>query len=245
VSRGTNLRRVASEFLLIVLGVVSALGVDRWVQGIDDAEAERDYLARLAADVTANAALFDVMLRDWELSRRETAALLALLEEGGKRPSEFGLSIALARAGNVNTAPPREASFRDLESTGNLRLISDPDLRSTLVRYFAQDLQAGRPFMESRLDHRLRMFARDYVPAEVIVGFPELCSAEMPAIDCGVADTATTTGLWSALHDDPSVVRMLNSRHADILTGLRMIRRWAERTAEVQVLLSERLGPRP
>lgn len=110
MSERRRLGRVAPELVVIVLSVVAALGVDRWVQGVDDARAERDYLALVLPEAEANAVIFERMVEDWEAARDAAAVLRGALHEDA-RPSDSGLLVAVARAGTVNTSPPRDASF--------------------------------------------------------------------------------------------------------------------------------------
>jgi len=49
--------RLAAEFLVIVIGVLLALGVDRWVAGMDERDQELAYLTGLRADFARNRAL--------------------------------------------------------------------------------------------------------------------------------------------------------------------------------------------
>jgi hypothetical protein len=169
MKKGIDFRRMVGELLVIVIGVVAALGVDRWVQGIDDARAELEYLAT------------------------------------GRRPSDSGLFMAVARAGTVNTVPAREGSFRDLETTGNVRLLSDHDLRSRVVGYFTQDIRFGRPIIEDRLDLRFRLFAREQVPVE-LDGHRSLCPSPTPSLECELDNPPSAESLWRALVENPSPV---------------------------------------
>ena len=46
--------RLAAEFAVIVMGVLVALGVDRWVAGIDERDQELAYLTELRTDFVRN-----------------------------------------------------------------------------------------------------------------------------------------------------------------------------------------------
>lgn len=235
-----DLRRLVGEFLVIVVGVVAALGVDRWVQGIDEARAESDYLALLLADVEANAGIFVRMLQDWEMAG-EAAGALRVAVTTGSRPSDSGLFIAVARAGTVNTVPARDGSFRDMEATGNVRLLSDHELRSRVVAYFTQDIRFGRPIIEDRLDLRFRLFARERVPVE-LDGHRSLCPFPTPSLECEMDGAPSAQDLWRALVDDPSMPLLLNSRHGDALLGANVVRDWLESTRQLQAELGEALA---
>lgn len=232
-----SLSRTAAEFALIVVGVVAALGVDRWVQGIDDARAEHEYLTLVLADVEANAVIFEGTVRDWETAGEAASALKGALSQH-VRPSDSGLWMAVARAGTVNTVPARDASFRDLEATGNVRLISDRKLRAQIVAYFTQDIRFGRPIIEDRLDLRFRTFSRERVPAD-LGSHRELCPAGTPPFDCQVADAPRADALWQSLNGDAALLRVLNVAHADAISAAGVARVWLERTDRLRSRLHE------
>ena len=222
---------------MIVASILMAFGIERWWDGRQEADAEADYLQRVSADLDANVRIFQQQLLDWETSARAAAALLGLLEGTTHRPTDSGLAIAVARLGSVNNAPPRDGTFRDLETTGNLRLITDAELRSAVVTYFSQDLRAGRPAFDDRQDHRLRLFARENLPAEVTFNVFNLCPQETPAFTCDFADPPPMDRVWQRLADDPAMPDLLRSRQADLLAGLRTLGIWLDRTEEIQGLL--------
>ena len=239
MGKGIDVRRVAAEFVLIVIGVVAALGVDRWVQGLDEARAEREYLGLLLADVEANVQIFESMVRDWEAAGEAAGSLQTALTTRS-RPSDSGLSMAVARAGTVNTVPARDGSFRDMEATGNVRLLSDPALRSRVVAYFTQDIRFGRPIIEDRLDLRFRLFARERIPSE-LADHRTLCPSETPSFECELADPPDAEVLWRSLVDDPAMPLILNSRYADSRTGAGVAGNWLESSVELQAALRRAL----
>jgi hypothetical protein len=51
---GVQWRRVATEFLIIVAGVMVALATDRWTGSLDDRIKERTHLEQLLADFRGN-----------------------------------------------------------------------------------------------------------------------------------------------------------------------------------------------
>jgi hypothetical protein len=239
VPKSRDIRRIVAEFLLIVLGVVAALGVDRWVQGVDESHAEREYLRLVLSDLEANVEIYELMAGGWAGSRDAGEALAAAIADG-VRPPDAGLMMAVYRAGSMSTVPPRDGSFRDLEATGNIRLISDPALRAQIVSYFTQEIRFGRPMLEDRVDLRFRAFAREHVPA----GLParEFCSFDVPAFECQFDGAPDGDALWSALTENPDVARMLNSRLADAMAGAGLTEGWLTRTRELRAEVEEALG---
>ena len=241
MSRGDRRRRITGEFFLIVLGVVAALGVDRWVQGIDESRTERDYLERLASDVRANVGVFDYMLRDWEAALAASSDLLAAIENPSSRPSHSGLLAAVARAGATNTRLAQDASFQDLAATGNLKVIKDSSLRLALVNYFGQQILAGRPRLD-RLDLRFRTFSREYLPLEWAESWRELCPAEVPTFECTTDNPPSTDLIWNALTQDSTMPRILTSRRNEAARSVIIIRTWLSQSEEMLSTLEEALS---
>jgi hypothetical protein len=241
MSGGDRRRRIAGEFFLIVLGVVTALGVDRWVQGIDEDRTERDYLERLTSDVRANKGIYEHMLRDWEAALAASSDLLTAVQDSSARPSHSGLLAAVSRAGATNTGLARDASFQDLAATGNLKVIKDSSLRHALVSYFGQQIHAGRPRLD-RLDLRFRTFSREYLPLEWAESWRELCPAETPAFDCTTDNPPSTNLIWSALTQDPTMTRILTSRRNEAARTVIIIQAWLSQTEEMLATLEEALG---
>jgi hypothetical protein len=238
--RGSG-KRLTGEFFLIVMGVVVALAIDRWVQAIDDNRSERDYLERLATDVRANQTRFEGMLSDWEAAQQAASDLLAAIEDPSVTPSSVGLLVAVARAGATNTAWFRDASFQDLAATGNLKLIRDPELRTALIQHFGQEVQSGRPSFE-RLDLRMRTFSREYLPTEWARDFRQLCPAATPAFDCTSDNPPSTDLIWQVLTHDPAMPRILRARQNDAVRTAIFIQRWLDSSEKMLGMLEGALS---
>ena len=207
------------------------------MQGIDDARAERDYLVLVLADAEANAVIFERMIQDWEAARDAAAALRDALHEDA-RPSDSGLLFAVARAGTVNTIPPRDASFRDMEATGSIRLISDPELRAQIVSYFTQDLHLGRPSLEDRTDLRFRTFYRERIASDLTL-HREMCPSEIAPFECRLNDPRAADDIWAELKGE-ALRGILNVTHAG--NGAALAHAWLNSTNQLLARLRERLG---
>lgn len=133
---GTTARSAALEVLLIVTGVLIALGVDAAVGVVREARLEQEYLRALQVDLTDDLIELDEALE--ELDTREQAAAYLRDAIAGANPTqvETGRFLrALDRAGFYARFQPRRATIDDLLSSGNLRMLSDLDLRLQLLRY--------------------------------------------------------------------------------------------------------------
>lgn len=90
--------RLAAEFVVLVIGVLVALGVDRWVAGIDERDQEFAYLTELRADFVRNRALAENGTRvEGELAELAVVAIpWSLL--GASIGTGFGALVAVTDA---------------------------------------------------------------------------------------------------------------------------------------------------
>lgn len=130
--------KVVVELALIVVGILTALAIDGWVQDRRDRETESAYLELLRDDL----ALIEDQLRsyaDFETANLETAAsLYADLARSNETRDAAHLQSELASISARRTVQVTSAAYTDLQSTGSLQIIRNRDLRQQIVRYFTQ-----------------------------------------------------------------------------------------------------------
>ena len=138
-TRGT-VPRLFGELLIIVAGVLIALGVDSWNSARHDGDVEADYLRRLAADIQTDTAWFGIIIRGAE---RKTNALErvadVLLRRNGAPAdtTEFLNDIIESSSWGWQQPEVRRTTVDDLLSPGNIRLISSRDLRAQVAEYYS------------------------------------------------------------------------------------------------------------
>ena len=120
-----TVRRALLEFGLIVLGVLTALGVDEWRAGLEERALERSYLVRLEGDLLSDSA---ALVSQGFLNFRGT--MLDRLSEasGALRSGEMTVDTVagiIARTTQLGWffSPPNSATFDELRSTGAFNLI--------------------------------------------------------------------------------------------------------------------------
>ena len=133
-----NWQYAMGEISIIVVGILIALGLDNCNTSRVAAHLERDYLTRLAADLRRDTAMF--AFTDSLLDGKEQALAAVDSVLSGELPLRDTVAFlqAVARSSNLGWNQPRvrPITFQDLLSTGNLRLISDLELRSGIVEYY-------------------------------------------------------------------------------------------------------------
>jgi len=126
---GVSPKHAFVEFLIIVVGVLAALGVDEARQWRSDRVLEREYLNALLEEVVGDLPWLAAQQGDGPLE------WLARLDAGPVEDTVhtlYDLRIATFFA----TLPPSRGVFDELTSTGGLLLIRDVELRRAIVAYY-------------------------------------------------------------------------------------------------------------
>lgn len=156
-------RRAGFELAIVFLGVLVALLVDGWNETRIERGIERDYLVRISDDVGED--------------RSELAALASALD--GKRSAirrllsgptqletlsdqQLLATLVQASSAGFGVLSGNSTTFEDLRGTGNLGLVSNPDLRAEIVSYY----ESWR-FNAARVEAR-----RSSLPAEIYALLP-------------------------------------------------------------------------
>jgi type II secretory pathway pseudopilin PulG len=129
--------RLAAEFVVIVLGVLVALAADRWIQAVDEAQQETEYLLRLAVDLSADSAVLERASAMESLRVEWGWHLLDLLREVPSTvpaTAETLLQIDWLHYGPA--LPSNSNTWDEILATGNLSLLQDEDLRDDLAAYY-------------------------------------------------------------------------------------------------------------
>ena len=150
MSNRLNWRLLLGEFVVIVVGVLMALWVDQLREARANAELEVEYLESLVTDLDADLVQFD-SAEAW-MRRSETAAATVLSLYEGSPPTEnpADLVAAVETAGWQYVPTITRNTIDDLRSTGNLRLIRDPELRRAIGSYYLTVENVGIPLADMR-----------------------------------------------------------------------------------------------
>jgi hypothetical protein len=136
-----KLRWLFAETLVVVLGILIAFGLDDFASNRQDRALEVDYVQRIQCSVGADIENFR---EGWEPRvRAKRAALEAILPVvRGQVPVPEDVATFLdnvGRGGILGASSQSwvaDAVFQDLMSSGNLRLISDAEIKVLTIRYY-------------------------------------------------------------------------------------------------------------
>jgi hypothetical protein len=131
--------RILGEVLIIVAGVLIALGAEEVREDWSERALLAAYMGSLATDLRADLADFDWMLEPTRLPAQleATDSLVAILSDPERDPPDAIILSYFRAQILLPFAKKRRGTFEDLVGSGRLELIDNPDLRRELVEYYA------------------------------------------------------------------------------------------------------------
>ncbi len=144
--KAQNWFAVGLDFVIVVLGVFIGIQVSNWNAGRAERISERYYLAQLSQDLK----LIQVEVRDqieFEQFQSRLANEIASEIVEPDAQAERRIGVGLSHLANRRTLKAASPTFIDLQSSGNLEIISDPDLRAAIIACF---FRTGR--LEAAID---------------------------------------------------------------------------------------------
>jgi hypothetical protein len=167
---GKRTRWLLGETLVVVLGVLIAIGINDYWNERQERNLEREYLTRLLEDVTADIEYVDSAKSMLDRKLQALDAIAPVVRELAPIPNDietFLRNVALGGLGGASsTYWITNTTFEDMKATGSLRLIRDPEMRRTIGTYYgdfetffarSRDRKTGYVrFVHSRLPSELR-----------------------------------------------------------------------------------------
>lgn len=167
-------RWLGVEFLVIVLGVLSALFVDTWLEERQDAERAAAYRERLATDLETDIAVLQSQQAYMDSVRDFGLILLADLQ-GERSLEDFQLLFSAFNAAEELGFTSQSSTFEDLRNTGMLRLFDDVQLRVSIADYY-RSIENRTQFWT--LDREYRRLVRGIVPNPLQEAIHIRCQSE-------------------------------------------------------------------
>jgi hypothetical protein len=137
----SNVRWLAAELIVVLLGVFIALAADGWREDLRQVQEERLYLDRLSEDLDATLNMFQFAQARLERAGDATLRLIEIQEAGERRSSvdPDSLVALYIRATDIEWAPSileRGSTYRELVASGRLQLLRDRAVRGGLVFFY-------------------------------------------------------------------------------------------------------------
>jgi len=124
------------EILLVVIGIIIAVQIGNWNQSVQDKELLRISLENLREDLEIQKEIIDGQLAHESEMIAKADSILMFMQEPVPSPSD--MAPLLFELTTRRTFIANKATFNNLESTGNIVLIKDKELKNELIRYYQQ-----------------------------------------------------------------------------------------------------------
>jgi hypothetical protein len=158
--RKQNWGQAFFELLIVAVGILMALQVDRWREESNNREIEQEYLSRLTDDIDEDIQSLGRGVNIAELRRTFAELLMAVAENPDlalESPQDF--FVAIHQSAYTFTPALTSNTFDELRSTGNMRLLRDTTLKNALFSYYRYD-QVQRQFINLQQAQEIRHFER-------------------------------------------------------------------------------------
>jgi hypothetical protein len=193
---------VSLDLAVVVVGIYIGLQADAWMSGQQDRELEQEYLQRLLADMEESAVAQRDLITEYEDSIDAMDYLADLLHRRSMDdPDPAQIRLAIDGLGWVPQPVTSMGTLRELQSTGNISLIQDVQVRK---RIGALDLSYGSA--EFSTSHNLSL-----ISTSMPVVMPWVYIS--PVTEIGEYE-ATLDELNYGAVQDPDFERMLADRDA-------------------------------
>ena len=124
------------EILLVVIGIIIAVQIGNWNQSVQDKELLRISLENLREDLELQKEIIDGQLAIESEMIAKADSILMFMQKPIPSPSD--IAPLLFELTTRRTFIANKATFNNLESTGNIVLIEDKELKNELIRYYQQ-----------------------------------------------------------------------------------------------------------
>ncbi|MDP5053481.1 MAG: DUF6090 family protein, partial [Congregibacter sp.] len=153
--------RAVGEISLIVIGILIAIQVDGWNQNRQERQQEQRYLRSLLEDVQFDMQRSDTWFSrfDAKIAGLQTAKDYYFGDSTAAEDSQLLTDIGMGGSGSRGQLLLVTPTFRELISTGGLRLIANDPLKARILSYYAY-----KEFMEAYVGN-LRTGYASYVNA--------------------------------------------------------------------------------
>lgn len=134
---------VLIETMIVVLGVFLGIQLGNWNQYASDRRSETEYLRQLQADLHNIEVEVDAQIEFEQFQARLAGEVYTLIRNDASEDRALKIDIGLSQLLVRRTLRTQSPTFLDLQGSGRLGIISDPDLRAAIISYFYSTSRLG------------------------------------------------------------------------------------------------------
>lgn len=211
---------LAVEFVLVVIGVLVALTVETALEDRRDAKLRDEYIERIRNDVATDRQGLEHRIEFFRDVQGFTQEFLDWLDTD--TPVDKEIVLAAFYAAEVWPFAANTSTYQDLQNTGNIRLIDDIDLRTSLAAYHYR-ANISRSGWTPTEDYR--QIIRGIIPNNVQGSIRQNCPTleglhgvptGFPSCEIAGVDYQELTTLFAPLRADQELHRRLTYRHSEL-----------------------------
>ena len=220
--------RMVGEFFLIVTGVLVALMVESALEDRKNDALRDEYFSRVQADVAADKLAVVNRIEFFVSVQKFSQNTLDWLESD--RPVDQDVLLASFYAAELWPFIPNLATYQDLQSTGNIRLMDDIEFRTKLANYYNK-ANASRAGWNPSEDYR--SIIRGVIPTRAQEAIRQSCPTTdkfdleptgfPPCTPAGI-DYDVLNTLYEPLKDDADFREILTYRHSELGVMIYLLR---------------------
>lgn len=236
-----NWTAIATELLVVILGVFIGLQVDNWNQSRIEQNAANSYYDRLIEDLRTNADTFQARQDYYRDVQAHGQSALDTLQ-GTKIASSEQFLIDAYQASQIWQVFINRAAYDEILSVGAMNTIPDIDARSKLTNYHSV-FSGISPQLNTLSAYRETV--RSYIPIEIQRNITRNCGDNISVNDKGAIqnhlpdkcnpklDPAVTSLAKDALIIAPGLGTQLTRRLADLDLKLIILERNKDRSTKL------------
>ena len=134
--RTQNWFAVILDFAVVVVGIYIGLQAEAWRVGIVERDLERQYLERLLADMDESIIALQETIDTFDQSNIAIDYIASYLHAGSFEGADHEmLTLSINSIGWVAPPTTNMVTIRELQSTGNISLIRDLEVRTAIGRF--------------------------------------------------------------------------------------------------------------
>lgn len=132
------------EIVLVVVGILIALQLDNWNENSKNATKEKEYLYGLKEDLGKQLSLFDDRAVFYDQLIQTGESILTDYTQTEKLLQIDSINKKLSFLLYTNSYPEVNRTFNELNTTGQINLISEKTLKSDIITYYLNSASTAR-----------------------------------------------------------------------------------------------------
>ena len=147
---GKYLKYAIGEIVLVVIGILIALGINNWNQENKDNQLGKEYILRIQRDLVQDTTNFRDIIKSNEKLRNDIKNMLVILyQKINKKEQVQKMSTIYDNALN-QVFSPNENTYKGMINSGALQLIQNLELKEAIVNLYSEYEEKRALFLSNK-----------------------------------------------------------------------------------------------